>query len=224
MVSSTESYIDDLKGECLAEHDIVRLYIELTEEERAEYDRERELYLDFLRDRNIQLFGGGRSEFVRLRTQDTEARHTMFALNKSKTIALEAVAKLDLLKSLLKQHCRDRVLIFTESNRFAYRISTRHLLPAVTHQTKTKERKRILERVNTGEYPVIVTSKVLNEGINVPEANIGIVLSDSGSAREYIQRLGHILRKREGKYAILYEVITKDTLEKGVSQRRHRKA
>ena len=148
----------------------------------------------------------------------------MLALNKSKTIALEAVAKLDLLKSLLKQHCRDRVLIFTESNRFAYRISTRHLLPAVTHQTKTKERKRILERVNTGEYPVIVTSKVLNEGINVPEANIGIVLSDSGSAREYIQRLGHILRKREGKYAILYEVITKDTLEKGVSQRRHRKA
>lgn len=224
MVSSTESHIDDLKGEYLAEYDIVRLYIELTEEERAKYDRERELYLDFLRDRNIQLFGGGRSEFVRLRTQDTEARHTMLALNKSKTIALEAVAKLDLLKSLLKQHCKDRVLIFTESNRFAYRISTRHLLPAVTHQTKTKERKRILERVNTGEYPVIVTSKVLNEGINVPEANIGIVLSGSGSAREYIQRLGHILRKREGKYAILYEVITKDTLEKGVSQRRHRKA
>ena len=88
---------------------------------------------------------------------------------------------------------------------------------------KTKERKRILERFNSGEYPAIVTSKVLNEGINVPEANIGIVLSGSGSAREYIQRLGRLLRKREGKYAILYEVIAKDALEKGVSQRRRRK-
>ena len=147
----------------------------------------------------------------------------MLALNRSRTIALEAEAKLEILESLLKQHCRDRVLIFTESNRFAYKISTRHLLPTITHQTKTKERKRILERFNRGEYPAIVTSKVLNEGINVPDANIGIVLGGSGSSREYAQRLGRILRKREGKYAILYEVVAKDTLEKGISQRRRRK-
>ena len=215
--------IDELRGEYLSEYETVRLYVELTEAEREEYDRERALYLDFLRDRNIQLFGGGWGEFVRLSTQDTVARRAMLALNRSKTIALEADAKLDLLESLLKQHCRDRVLLFTESNRFAYRISMRHLLPAITHQTKTKERKRLLERFNTGEYPAVVTSKVLNEGINVPEANIGIVLGGSGSTREYIQRLGRILRKREGKYAILYEVVTKDTLEKGVSQRRRRK-
>ena len=147
----------------------------------------------------------------------------MLALNRSKTVALEAEAKLDLLESLLKQHRKDRVLIFTGSNRLVYHISTRHLLPAITHQTKTKERKRILERFNAGEYPAIVTSKVLNEGINVPEANIGIILGGSGSTREYTQRLGRILRKSEGKYAILYEVVTKDTLEKGVSQRRRRK-
>ncbi|MCZ6676739.1 MAG: DEAD/DEAH box helicase family protein [Candidatus Poribacteria bacterium] len=215
--------IDELRGEYLSEYETVRLYVELTEEEREEYDRERALYINFLRNRNIQLFGGGWGEFVRLSTQDSEARRAMLALNRSKTIALEAAAKLELLESLLKQHCQARVLIFTESNRFAYKISMRHLLPVITHQTKTKERKRILERFNTGEYPAIVTSKVLNEGVNVPDANIGIVLSGSGSTREYIQRLGRILRKREGKYAILYEVVTRDTLEKGVSQRRRRR-
>jgi len=57
----------------------------------------------------------------------------------------------------------------------------------------------------------------------VPEANIAIILSGSGSSREYTQRLGRILRKREGKFATLYEVISKDTLEKGISQRRRRK-
>jgi superfamily II DNA or RNA helicase len=118
---------------------------------------------------------------------------------------------------------RDQILVFTESNRFAYKISTRHLLPAITHQTKTKERKRILEAFNRGEYPAIVSSKVLNEGINVPDANIGIVLGGSGSTREHTQRLGRILRKRVGKSATLYEVIAKNTLEKGISQRRRRK-
>ena len=215
--------IDELKGEYLSEYETVRLYVELTEEEREEYTRERAIYLGFLRDRNIQLFGGGWSKFVRLSAREKKARRAMLALNRSKTIALEAEAKLDLLESLLKQHRRDRVLIFTGSNRLAYHISMRHLLPAITHQTKTKERKRILERFNAGEYPAIVTSKVLNEGINVPEANIGVILGGSGSTREYTQRLGRILRKSEGKYAILYEVVTKDTLEKGVSQRRRRK-
>jgi len=215
--------IDELKQKYLSDYEIVRLFIELTEKEREVYDREYAIYISFLRDRNIRLFSGGWSEFIRLTTQDAEARRAMLALNRAKTIALEAEAKLELLESLLKQHCRDRVLIFTESNRLAYLISMRHLLPAITHQTKTKERKQILENFNTGEYPAIVTSKVLNEGVNVPEANIAIVLSGSGSTREYIQRLGRILRKREGKYAVLYEVVSRDTLEKGVSQRRRSK-
>ncbi|HIE50792.1 MAG TPA: ATP-dependent helicase, partial [Armatimonadetes bacterium] len=75
-----------------------------------------------------------------------------------------------------------------------------------------------------GEYSVLITSKVLNEGVNVPEANVGIVLSGSGSNREYTQRLGRLLRKREGKLALLYEVITKGTLEREVAQRRRRTA
>jgi len=54
----------------------------------------------------------------------------------------------------------------------------------------------------------VVTSKVLDEGIDVPEANIGIIASGTGSKLAYIQRLGRILRKKEGKEAILYEIIT----------------
>ena len=214
--------IDALKGKYLSDYETIRLYVELTTEEREEYDRERTLYLEFLRGHNLRLHPGGWRKFVRLSTQDKDARRAMLALNRSRTIAIEAEAKLEVLESLIKQHCRNQTLIFTESNRFTYKISMRHLLPAITHQTKTKERKRILERFNKGEYSAIVTSKVLNEGINVPEASIGIVLGGSGSSREYVQRLGRILRKREGKHAILYEVITKGTLEKGISQRRRR--
>jgi superfamily II DNA or RNA helicase len=61
---------------------------------------------------------------------------------------------------------------------------------------------------------------VLNEGVDVPEASIAIVLSGTGSTREYIQRLGRILRRGEGKLAVLYEVIAEATSEENTSRRR----
>ena len=71
-----------------------------------------------------------------------------------------------------------------------------------------------------GTYSILVTSKVLNEGVDVPEANVAIIVSGSGSVREHVQRLGRILRKREGKQAVLYELISKQTGEHFVNKRR----
>jgi superfamily II DNA or RNA helicase len=65
-----------------------------------------------------------------------------------------------------------------------------------------------------------VTSKVLNEGVNVPEANVAIVLSGSGSVREHVQRLGRILRRGEDKTAVLYELVAAGTSEERVSDKR----
>jgi superfamily II DNA or RNA helicase len=60
----------------------------------------------------------------------------------------------------------------------------------------------------------------LNEGVDVPEANLAVVLSGSGSTREHVQRLGRILRRKTGKFAVLFEVVAKDTVEEGISRRR----
>jgi len=56
--------------------------------------------------------------------------------------------------------------------------------------------------------------------VNVPEANVAIILSGSGSVREHVQRLGRILRKAGDKQAVLYEVITRGTGEEFTSIRR----
>ena len=112
------------------------------------------------------------------------------------------------------------MLIFTAHNRFAYEISRRHLLPVITHQTKAAERKAILDNFRSGLYRAIVTSKVLNEGVDVPEAKIAVVLGGSASAREYIQRLGRVLRKRGNAQAVLYEVIVRKTVDERIARRR----
>ncbi len=96
----------------------------------------------------------------------------------------------------------------------------RVLIPAITHQTKVKERSDILAGLAEGRYGAVVTSKVLNEGVDVPDANVAIVVSGSGSVREHVQRLGRVLRKKGDKRAILYELVTAETTETFTSQRR----
>ena len=58
----------------------------------------------------------------------------------------------------------------------------------------------------------------------MPEAKIAIVLGGTSSAREYIQRLGRVLRKTGSREAVLYEVIVRDTVDEGRAQRRRPKA
>jgi superfamily II DNA or RNA helicase len=79
------------------------------------------------------------------------------------------------LARLLHNHRHDRTIVFTEDNATVHAISRRFLLPSITHQTRIKERSAILASFNAGEFTAVVTSKVLNEGVNVPEANVAII-------------------------------------------------
>jgi superfamily II DNA or RNA helicase len=85
-----------------------------------------------------------------------------------------------------------------------------------------KERHEILTRFRSGSYKILVTSHVLNEGVDVPEARIAIILSGTGSMREFVQRLGRVLRKGRdaNKLAVLYEVVAEDTSDEKTADRR----
>jgi len=91
----------------------------------------------------------------------------------------------------------------------------------VAQLTRTAaERKQILDGFQERRYRVIVTSRVLNEGVDVPEAKVAIVLGGTSGAREYVQRLGRVLRKIENRQAVLFEVIARKTVDEGKAQRR----
>ena len=155
-----------------------------------------------------------------LSSRSVEGRRAMQAYRRQRELAFSAPAKLEYVEHLLHVHRRDRALLFTQDNATAYHVSRKFLVPAITHQTKIKERSEILEGLAKGTYSAVVTSKVLNEGVDVPEANVGVVLSGSGSVREHVQRLGRILRRREGKKAVLYEICSAGTAEGNISERR----
>ena len=150
----------------------------------------------------------GWSDFVIRSARSEDGRRAMAAYRRQRDIAFAAPAKLDYVGLLLDRHRDDRTLLFTQDNATAYEISRRFLVPIITHETRVRERSEILAGLADGGYGAIVTSKVLNEGVDIPDAAIAIVVSGSASVREHVQRLGRMLRAREGKRALLYELVT----------------
>ncbi|HPZ09528.1 MAG TPA: DEAD/DEAH box helicase family protein [Candidatus Eremiobacteraeota bacterium] len=213
----TELVQEDL----LAEYETKRIIVGLCETEQLEYREARKVVQEFREEKGLYITSPKDwQKFILISSRSAKGREAMFAHQKARKIALGTESKISVLDSLLRKHSKDRILIFTHDNEMVYIISKRCLIPSITHQTDSKERKEILEKFNEGTYKALVTSKVLNEGVNVPKCNVGIVFSGSSTVREHVQRLGRILRKVEGKKAILYELVSRGTVEEHSSRRR----
>ncbi|MDI9634513.1 DEAD/DEAH box helicase family protein [Oscillatoria amoena NRMC-F 0135] len=214
---------EELSGKALAEHKIVQIKVKLSKQERDRYNSLIATRNQFLQEANISLGSiQGWQRFVQASCRSPGGRRAMLAHREAKDIALGTDGKIRILADLLGQHYPERMLIFTADNATVYRISQEFLIPAITYQTPVKERHEILTRFRQGEYQALVASHVLNEGVDVPDARVAIILSGTGSKREYIQRLGRVLRKgtQQNKQAILYEVITEETSEERTAERR----
>jgi len=151
--------VDELAGEYLSEYETIHMSVDLTADERSEYDEEYQIYRDYVDSHEFDLWKeDGYVEFLKRTSYDPQGRRALIAKQRAERIARTAEKKLD-------------------TNDFAYDISQEFIVPCITHRTKTDERTEILERFRSGEYSMLVTSQVLDEGIDVPAANVGIILS-----------------------------------------------
>jgi superfamily II DNA or RNA helicase len=213
--------IHALKGEYLSDYDTELIEVPLEDEELIRYRSARSVYTNFIKKENLDFSSlNGWQDFLELCFKSEEGREAYSAYLEQKKIVRESSSKLKVLWQLLLEHRHRQVLIFTNDNATAYRIGEQFLLPVLTHQTRLKERKKILSKFKEGEWPWLVTSKVLNEGVDVPNVSVGIVVSGSGSTREHVQRLGRILRMSDEGKARLIELVSSGTSETGQSQRR----
>ena len=216
-----EAKVQELSGKMLSKYRVVTIPIEMEDTERVRYEEARHTYLNFLKTAKINMgTPRGWHLFLWKTSQTDEGREAFQAYLTQKHLSFASTTKQEWVWKLIQRHRGARILIFTQDNDTAYRLGEQFFLPVLTHQTKVKERNAFLNGFRNGTYSILVTSKVLNEGVDVPEANVAIIVSGSGSVREHVQRLGRILRKREGKQAVLYELISKQTGEHFVNKRR----
>ena len=213
---------EELAGDHLAAFDIKRIEVSLTPAERERYEEYQGTFTDYLARSGIRMRSGSDyREIVKRSGNDPRAREALLAKQRAREVMMNAERKIEELADVLDRHRGDRVIVFTAYTDLVYRLSERFLIPAITHETSASERRRILARFREGTYSRVVAANVLDEGVDVPDANVAVVLSGSGSEREFTQRLGRILRpKADGERAVLYEVVADETAEERVAERR----
>lgn len=213
--------IADLRGEYLADYEVHQVLVELAPDERVAYTEARAEYLGFLRRTGIKPQSGAAwRRFIQEASRSAAGRSALRAYRLQRQVAFEARAKHEALSALLFAHRKERSIIFTSDNRTAYAIARRLLLPVITHHTPVAERHAVLDAFRQDKLHALVTSKVLNEGVDVPAASVAIIMSGSGSVREHVQRLGRVLRRHGDKRARLYELVSDATSELATSERR----
>ncbi|MGQ9590870.1 MAG: DEAD/DEAH box helicase [Planctomycetota bacterium] len=211
-----------LAGTYLAPYEVKVLLAKLDRAERAAYDRLRASFLRAFRPFAEAQPEAPWTEFVRQASASPEGRESLRAFRASREILARAKSKFLILDALLDAHRDEPKLVFAGDNAAAYEISRRFLVPAITCETRRAERAEILERFARGVYRTIVSAKVLNEGLDVPEASVAIVTGGTSSPLEHAQRIGRVLRPAHGKKAIVYELVAPGTADWRASERRGR--
>ena len=213
--------VGELVGKHLAPYTYEKLYVELSPQEQQLYRREMTTFRKYLKEKRIRMRSPRDFQRFIMRTgRDPRAREALLSRNRALKLAMNSKEKIRALGKQLDVNKNEKTLIFTLHTDLVYAVSRRFLIPAITYLTPKEERREILENFRKGNYTAIVTSQVLDEGIDVPDAAVGYILSGTGSTRAYIQRLGRLLRKVEGKQARLVEIISKETMEVRMSRRR----
>ena len=152
-------------------------------------------------------------------TNGTAANDYLRSFSQRREIVAASTSKYEALGSFADAiKDADGSLIFTETVRAANHAVNRldpHVnIEIITGETGRKARERILESLRTRGLDAVAAPRVLDEGIDVPNANLGIVVSASRTRRQMIQRMGRILRRKEqGSGARFVIIFAKDTLE-----------
>jgi superfamily II DNA or RNA helicase len=212
--------VDDLAGSALASYELVTRPIALEGNERQRYRELRRQfaagYGAFQRD----MPKGGWKEFVRQSSASARGRAALEAWRDYRALLAYPQGKREAVREILAQHRGSRVLVFTADNATAYAIARELLVTPLTHEIRRTERVRAIDGFRSGACPVLVSSQVLDEGFDVPDADVAIVVGGTSSARRHVQRIGRVLRPRDGKRAKIYELAVSDSAEAAYVERR----
>jgi superfamily II DNA or RNA helicase len=85
---------------------------------------------------------------------------------------------------------------------------------AIHSKLNDAERAKLLRALKAGKVKALVAPNILDEGIDVPDVDLGVVTAGSSSRRQMIQRMGRVLRlKKDGRKATFVVIYARKTTE-----------
>ena len=200
----------------LAPYQVIPVYVELSDDEFKEYKETLQLYKNLASGLKFQEI------LARAKRGDKTAVQALKVHSRLRQIVHKSKGKLEAVRSIVNKELLrgSKILIFTQYVDQAELLGEALGVPVLTGETENRLRRRILEDFKSGKSRVLVVTTVGDEGLDLPDVNVGIIVTGTGSRRQFVQRLGRLLRPGEGKESRLYEIIVKGTSEEYVSKRR----
>jgi superfamily II DNA or RNA helicase len=207
--------VDELiKKGYLAPYDIVQVKVFLTTEERKKY-------LTLLNKFRVLSKNKKLKELIVLaKNGDNNAIEALKVYNEIKKVVNFAQNKMLKIEEILNKEKGKKILIFTQYVDQAEEIARRFNTLLISGKMSKNERKKILDTFKFMKSGILTLTTVGDEGLDIPDASVGIIVTGTSSRRQFIQRLGRILRPVNGKRAILYEIIVAGTQEEYQSKKR----
>ena len=167
------------------------------------------------------------AECIEVRVNLSEAERLLYATAEPEEkyrYCSTTKTKSEVVQELVAYHAEEQILVIGQYITQLDELSETLGVPLIKGDTPVKERERLFAAFRTGEITCLVVSKVANFSIDLPDATIAIQVSGAfGSRQEEAQRLGRILRpKADGRSAIFYSVVSRDTVDQDFAANRQR--
>ncbi len=214
--------VRDLCGTWLAEFESVVLRLRLSADEQRQYDHARATFRRVYDRYRAAVSTGTWRDFATLAVRSAEGRAALAAFRASRRVTSYPESKRAAVGTLLRRHWEQRVLVFTSDNATAYAIAREHLIMPITCDIPRREREAALSAFRSGALRALVSAQVLNEGLDVPDAEVAIIVGGVRGRREHIQRVGRLLRPAPDKHAVVYDLVIHGTHETHAARLRNR--
>ncbi|MEM3347538.1 MAG: DEAD/DEAH box helicase [Metallosphaera sp.] len=192
----------------LARFKVIRVKIPLTEEEAEQYNTLAKKFRSLSEGKRVL------EVLRRAREGDRKALEAVRVYNAMNMIKGLTKGKLVKIKEIVERERDKKIIIFTQYVEHANEIARLTGAKLLTGQMSKKERDLTLDEFKNQKSGVLVLTTVGDEGLDIPDASVGILVAGTSSRRQYVQRLGRLLRNNSGgKVAVLYELIAKGTSE-----------
>jgi superfamily II DNA or RNA helicase len=190
--------------------DFTNIGVRLDGMSRIEYD-------DYSSQLNT-IFKSGGSYNAIMRTTSPLKFKMLSVLNNRKSLVNNYHEKFEIARQIILKHKHDKVIVFNQFNEQTSKMYW-HLLEddiecRIIHSGVDKQkREQSLMDFKNDKFNVLLTSKVLDEGYNLPKLDVAIIMAGDSTDKQTVQRMGRVLRKKKGKNSKLYQIFCIDTIE-----------
>ena len=203
----------------VAPYNIYCMSVDLTEEEKAEYKKANNMFVHYkYKLGQFDAFNEAKRIIGSSNVGSHEKQWAILfykAIRQRKAIVDFAVNKITAIKNVVLSNLNNKILTFSGANDFTDQICESLSPLAVSyHSRKTKkQRENALLEFKTKTKRILCSTKALNQGLDVPDADMGIICGLTSKSLTMIQRVGRLLRFQEDKVGKIIILYIKDTQE-----------